>query len=346
MGYKLALITLFTLSITSICVAALSTPPLSAGVVGSTPNSGGVSIAGGVMTLQPADATNPGILSTTTQTIAGAKTFASDVNLASGKYLKYNTVEALISDASNNTFIGISSGNTSLSGASNMGVGNGALHLVSTGQNNVAVGINALYSDAGGSDNVGIGTSALVNNTGNVNVAIGSQSLFNAGAAYHNIAIGYYAQNTTTTGQKNVSVGSATLYNLTTGDFNVAVGYNAGYNAGLVTNTINNLTMIGANTYSNANALTNSTALGQGAVITASNQMVFGDTSVTANVFHGDVKGDSVTVVGSGTAPTCNSGARGKLYFITSGAGVGDILQMCAKGTADTYSWVTVKAAP
>ena len=47
------------------------------GTFGSTPNSAGVSVSGATATLQPADGTHPGGLSTTTQTIAGAKTFSS-----------------------------------------------------------------------------------------------------------------------------------------------------------------------------------------------------------------------------------------------------------------------------
>jgi len=52
---------------------------VSFGIFGSTPNSSGGGISGGVITLQPADATHPGGLSTGTQTIAGAKTFNNDI---------------------------------------------------------------------------------------------------------------------------------------------------------------------------------------------------------------------------------------------------------------------------
>jgi hypothetical protein len=44
------------------------------GAFGSTPNSGGASISGSTITIQPADASNPGALSTAAQTIVGAKT--------------------------------------------------------------------------------------------------------------------------------------------------------------------------------------------------------------------------------------------------------------------------------
>lgn len=49
------------------------------GAFGSTPNASGLSLSGDILTLQPADATNPGALSTGTQTIAGAKTFSGAI---------------------------------------------------------------------------------------------------------------------------------------------------------------------------------------------------------------------------------------------------------------------------
>jgi hypothetical protein len=50
------------------------------GSVGSSPNVNGASLSGQVLTLQPADGTNPGILTTGSQTIAGAKTFSGSIS--------------------------------------------------------------------------------------------------------------------------------------------------------------------------------------------------------------------------------------------------------------------------
>jgi hypothetical protein len=52
------------------------------GAFGSTPSPTGASVSGTTLTLQPADATNPGSVSITTQTIAGAKTFSSTATVA------------------------------------------------------------------------------------------------------------------------------------------------------------------------------------------------------------------------------------------------------------------------
>lgn len=51
--------------------------------VGSSPNANGGGISAGVITLQPADGTNPGLVTTGAQTIAGVKTFSSAPNLSS-----------------------------------------------------------------------------------------------------------------------------------------------------------------------------------------------------------------------------------------------------------------------
>jgi hypothetical protein len=57
-----------TLSCTS-CVSALS-------AVGSSPSANGASLTGNTLTLQPADGTHPGLLTSGTQTIGGDKTFS------------------------------------------------------------------------------------------------------------------------------------------------------------------------------------------------------------------------------------------------------------------------------
>lgn len=55
-----------------------------------------------------------------------------------------------------------------------------------------------------------------------------------------------------------------------------------------------------------------------------------------------------VVQVGDAVAnrPTCDSTLRGGLFVEQSTAGVGDIVQACMKGTADTYAWRTVFTAP
>lgn len=62
--------------------------PITLGAVGSTPAAAGASLAVQVLTLQPADATHPGVVTTGAQTIAGDKSFTGIVtaaNMAEGE---------------------------------------------------------------------------------------------------------------------------------------------------------------------------------------------------------------------------------------------------------------------
>ncbi|HEY1062908.1 MAG TPA: hypothetical protein VGE44_14525 [Daejeonella sp.] len=56
-------------------------PTISFGTFGSTPNAQGGSYSGGVITLEPADATNPGGVTTNSQTLAGLKSFNGNIEL-------------------------------------------------------------------------------------------------------------------------------------------------------------------------------------------------------------------------------------------------------------------------
>ena len=63
----------------TLTVAGAAVSGLSVGVFGSTPNSAGLSLAAGVLTLQPASVTQPGGVSIAAQTFNGAKTFDDGV---------------------------------------------------------------------------------------------------------------------------------------------------------------------------------------------------------------------------------------------------------------------------
>ncbi len=89
---------------------------LSIGTFGSTPNSGGASISGSTLTLQPADGTNPGGISTTSQTIAGAKTFTSDTTVTTSTSATTRTLTISNTDntsGTSNAKVGILNGGAS-----------------------------------------------------------------------------------------------------------------------------------------------------------------------------------------------------------------------------------------
>lgn len=58
------------------------------------------------------------------------------------------------------------------------------------------------------------------------------------------------------------------------------------------------------------------------------------------------VTGDSTIVQSvqwnTGSKPTCNSGNRGKVWYVAGGAGVADTFEVCKKDAADAYAWTAL----
>lgn len=138
---------------------------------------------------------------------------------------------------------------------------------------------NALRDNTTGLGNSGFGWDTLLKNvTGNNNVAIGRLALRENITASNNVAVGVSALKNNTSGNANVSMGFNSLFNNLDGNYNVAVGTRA-----LEDNISgDNNTAIGRNAFSTGSSFNNSTAVGQGTVITASNQVRFGNTSITS----------------------------------------------------------------
>jgi trimeric autotransporter adhesin len=125
-------------------------------------------------------------------------------------------------------------------------IGNGSFQNNTSGWENTAVGYQALPSNSTGNSNTAVGMEALFyNTTGNSNTAIGYRAL-NNNTSYGNTAVGWYADR----------------YN-NTGYYNTAIGFNAGVSSGTT-------------------ALTNTTAIGNGATVSANNTIRIGNTSITA----------------------------------------------------------------
>ena len=157
----------------------------------------------------------------------------------------------------NGTFLGLNSGNFTLTGAGNTGIGNAALTSLTDGIRNTAVGLSALSDVTTGDNNVAVGHSALTNlTTGNDNVAIGRDALLSATSGSTNTAVGISAGSaitiattntligsnsglSLTSGGNNVGIGSSSLIGLLTGAQNIAIGTSAGSNdAGAENNNI------------------------------------------------------------------------------------------------------------
>ena len=126
----------------------------------------------------------------------------------------------------------------------NTSLGTGALQNNTTGSFNTASGVNALFSNTTGEDNTANGLNALFRNTtGGANTASGTRAL---------------ASNTE--GNLNTASGDAALSSNTTGNANTAIGFDANVSTG---------------------NLSNATAIGNGALVNASNEVRLGNASVT-----------------------------------------------------------------
>jgi len=142
---------------------------------------------------------------------------------------------------------------------------------VNATDNNTWTGRNALSVYA--AQTVSGGTTTCTNCT-----AIGFNALKNTTTS-NNTAMGFQALSSNTTGANNTANGVNALQSVASGNTNTAIGYGAGS----LQVQGNNNTFVGATTTQDtgSNTYNNSTALGYGATITGSNQIVIGTASET-----------------------------------------------------------------
>jgi collagen type VII alpha len=197
-----------------------------------------------------------------------------------------------------NAFLGYHAGNVSMAGTDNTAVGTHVFSANTTGFANVAHGNYALNSNTEGVRNTAIGCIALgLNTTGGENTALGMYALASNTEGVRNTATGNEALAINSTGMNNTANGYYTLRDNSTGNGNTAMGYGAGY-----TNTGSNNTFLGNFAIGSA-SITNATAIGANAQVTASNSMVLGNNvnvgiGTTAPAYRLDVNG-SVNVNGT-----------------------------------------------
>jgi hypothetical protein len=219
---------------------------------------------------------------TTNQTIAGSKTFSSNINV-------------------NGLSIGRGNGNNDESVA----IGPGAMGASNiNGKRNTAVGAFALANYNGTYwDNItSIGYRNMPSlTTGSGNTSVGAESMLNL-----------------LTGAQNTSIGNQSLINVT-GNNNVGVGKRSGQT---ITSGGQN-TIIGTDADVTSSTLSNASALGYGAQVSASNSIQLGNSSVT------NVKTSGTITAGAVTYPNTNGNP-------------GQVLTANANGTA-TWQSITTK---
>jgi hypothetical protein len=146
-----------------------------------------------------------------TQTIDAGNLDLDDSTATTGNITK-NGERFLHGVGSNNTFLGVVSGNLTMSGSENTAIGAGSFFSNTTGYSNTVIGVNNLVSNTEGAYNTAIGRDALFSNsTGSDNTANGGATLYS-----------------NTTGIRNAAFGTAALFSNTTGSNNTAVGNGAG----------------------------------------------------------------------------------------------------------------------
>ena len=177
-------------------------------------------------------------------------------------------------------FIGEGAGGTEDDGAnSNTAVGKNALSSNTSGYRNTANGYYSLYSNTEGNNNTANGSFSLrYNTTGDNNTANGYYSLYSNTIGNNNNANGYYSLYSNTEGNNNTANGYYSLYANRTGSYNTANGY---YSLWLNTTGDYN-TAIGYNAGPTSGNYSNTTALGNGAVTSASNTIAIGNSSITS----------------------------------------------------------------
>lgn len=224
----------------------------------------------------------------------------------------YNTLTAVTTGYSN-TAIGSNSLAAITTGYENLAIGAQASQLQTGGLRNLAIGAFALGTNLTGHYNTAVGFQALYTQKGSGNTAVGFQALVNQSSGVECVAVGYQALRTATN-HYGTALGYFALYDCSTGAGNTAVGDRAGYNSGVVLSTISNCTFLGKDAIASADALTNSMALGYQAQVTASNQVVIGNASVTQTLLKGSV-GIGTTTTPSTTLDIQSSSATGQLQL-------------------------------
>jgi hypothetical protein len=292
--------------------AAVSSGATSVGAIAGSSTAYGASITSGVLNLAPADGTNGGVVTTSAQTFAGAKTFSSDLTVNG------ITVGKGLNSIVNNTAIGLSTLAANTTGTYNTATGNSALTSNTTGEGNTAIGSSALGSNTTGAYNTATGYNAMISNsTGQLNTAYGMYSVRSNTTGNNNTGTGYDALYANTLGNNNTAAGSSALSSNTTGNYNIAYGSEAGTflaNGSTYNTTSDYSVYLGSNTKASADNAQNEIVIGYNAVGNGSNTAQIGNSSIT------NVKTSGTLTSGAVTYP--NTDGTANQVLTTNGSGV------------------------
>ena len=200
-------------------------------------------------------------------------------NLAADSSIMFGNIKMITVSGIKSMYLGDSSGISNTFGTANTYLG------YHTGTTNLF-----------GSQNTFIGSeTGVANNTGGMNSFFGNRAGFSNTIGYENTFIGAFAGQNTTEGQHNSFLGVTTGSSNVDGEENTFLGAHAGYfnvsgsfnsfvgNFAGVNNDIGNYnTILGFEADLALGSFTNASAFGYNAVVTASNSVMIGNTSVTS----------------------------------------------------------------
>ena len=166
-------------------------------------------------------------------------------------------------------------------GSMNVIIGRAAAQNITTGYANVCIGINTGTELSTGSNNTLMGTYAGYSiSAGSSNLMLGSGAGSGMTNKSNNVALGDYA-GANSAGDNNISIGQL-AGGVGNGGLNTSIGYKSGRDV----TTGANCLYLGTNTDTDnhANTYNSSVALGNAAIISASNQIVLGTLSETTKI--------------------------------------------------------------
>ena len=222
----------------------------------------------------------------------GEDTGVSNTTGDSNVGLGYNSLVSNTTGAHNNA-IGAGSLYSNISGGYNIAIGEESLYSSTAGNNNIGIGFKSLYTNLSGFSNIGLGQRSLEKNTtGTSNIAVGTQALWNNTTGLSNTALGSSSLLANTTGSANVAFGVQSLVSNTTGAYNVGMGYQAGKFAadGTTANATGSRSIfIGESSKANADGETNQIVIGDTAIGNGSNTVTLGNDSIVKTILKGSV---------------------------------------------------------
>ena len=217
---------------------------------------------------------------TTNQTIAGAKSFSSDLTINNTKFGRGSGTNL----NSRNIAIGNSSLNNNTSGQWNTGIGTYALQKNTTSSSNTAFGNEAISESVPGSNNTGLGSRALMFTSGSGNTSVGTNALIRSTTGNSNTVIGYNAFSTNTLGSNNTAIGASTVVS-SVGLTNVTV---LGYGATVATDNTIQLGNTSVTLVNTSGAITSGGAITGSSIVKSggtASQFLKADGSVDANTY-------------------------------------------------------------